>query len=65
MLVALQGWEGDGERNGDMDASILDKQENDQEKRSRLCNWIAWASKMQESLQEGREGAAGSRKNVP
>lgn len=38
MLVALQGWEGDGERNGDMDDSILDKQENDQEKRSRLCN---------------------------
>lgn len=38
MLVALQGWERDGERNGDMDASILDKQENDQEKRSGLCN---------------------------
>lgn len=26
MLVALQGWEGDGEINGDVDASVLDKQ---------------------------------------
>lgn len=38
MLVALQGWEGDGEINGDVYAERLRQTENDQEKRSRLCN---------------------------
>ena len=64
MLVALQGWEGNGERNGDVDASVLDKQRMTRKRGPGFVIELHEPRRCR-NLQEGREGAAGSRKNVP